>query len=74
MIPSTPYLIPESPPAEVLAELDEAARVLDGLRARAAALTLDMDPQARGLRIKLSEDGDVRRLRPRDLLDLLAGA
>ena len=50
---STPYLIPESPPAELLAELDAAARALDELLARAAQLTLGMDEQTRGLRIEL---------------------
>ena len=68
---SIPYLIPEVPPAEVLAELDAAARALDELSARAAQLTLGMDEHTRGLRIEV-QDGDVtRRLSPTQLFDLL---
>ena len=70
---SSQYEIPERPPAEVLAELDAAARVLDALGARAAELTFDMDEQTRGLRIDLAERGETRRLAPAQLLDLLAG-
>lgn len=62
--------LPSVPPAEVLAELDEAARVLDELRGRAAELTLGTDAESRALRIEL----DGRPLRPTQLLDLLAGA
>ena len=36
---SAPTAIPETPPADLLAELDAAARVLDMLRRRAAELT-----------------------------------
>ena len=57
---STPYLIPETPPAELLAELDAAARALDELSARAAQLTLGMDEHTRGLRIELDDGGDRR--------------
>jgi hypothetical protein len=70
---SSPYVIPELPPAEVLAELDAAARVLDSLTARAAELTFDMDELTRGLRIDLAECGETRHLAPAQLLDLLAG-
>ena len=66
-----PYVIPAAPPAELLAELDAAAAALDGMRERAAEIRLDMDEQARTLRIELHEDGDVRRLRATGLLDLL---
>jgi len=68
---STPYPIPDSPPAEMLAELDSAARALDELSARAAQLTLGMDEQTRSLRIELSDAGDVRRLTPTQLFGLL---
>ena len=51
---SAPSTIPETPPAELLAELDAAARALDELRSRAAELTLAMDDQARRLRIELT--------------------
>ncbi|HUH16015.1 MAG TPA: hypothetical protein VML35_09040 [Gaiellaceae bacterium] len=66
-----PYVIPDTPPAELLAELDEAARRVDELSARAVVLTLDMDEQARSLRIQVGENGDVRSLTPRQLFDLL---
>jgi hypothetical protein len=67
----SPYPIPEVPPAEVLAELDAAARALEELSARAARLSLDMDEQTRGLRIELDDAGDVRRLTPTQLFGLL---
>jgi hypothetical protein len=70
---STPYVIPPTPPAEVLAELDAAADALDELFARAAELTLAMDEQARRLRIELREDGGrTRELSPTELFGLLA--
>jgi len=69
---ATPYTIPETPPAEVIAELDAAAQALDELSARAAQLTLGMDEHTRGLRIEL-EDGDGSRLlSPTQLFDLLS--
>ncbi len=71
---SPPYLIPDQPPAEVLAELAAAAEALDRLTARAAQLTLAMDEQSRAVRIDLSQDGSRRRLSPTQLFDLLAGA
>jgi hypothetical protein len=71
---STRYEIPAVPPAELLAELDAAARALDELSARAAQLTLGMDDHTRGLRIDLDNGGEVQRLSPRQLFDLLAGA
>lgn len=66
-----PYVIHAAPPAELLAELDAAAAALDGMRARAAEIRLEMDEQARTVRIELHEHGDVRRLRATGLLDLL---
>ena len=68
---STPYVIPETPPAEVLAELDAAARTLDELSARAALLSLGMDEQTRRLRIELEDGGEPVRLSPTQLFDLL---
>jgi hypothetical protein len=70
---SSQYVIPDQPPAEVLAELDAAARVFDELTARAAELTLGMDEQTRSLRIDLNDGGTSRRLAPVQLLELLAG-
>jgi hypothetical protein len=71
---STPYVIPELPPAEVLAELDAAARALDELSARATQLTLVMDENTRGLRIELEAAGEPKSLSPTQLFDLLASA
>ena len=70
---SAPYSIPDTPPAEVLAELDAAARALDELTARAEQLTLAMDGQAQQVRIEHVVGGSRRRLRPSQLFDLLAG-
>jgi hypothetical protein len=70
---SHPYLIPETPPAELLAELDEATRVLDAMTARAEELTLGMDRQTRGLRIEHYDGETKRRLTPTQLFSLLAG-
>jgi hypothetical protein len=68
---STSYLIPDSPPAEALAELDAAAQALDTLLARAAQLTLGVDEQTRGLWIDLEDGDETRRLTPTQLFDLL---
>jgi hypothetical protein len=68
---SASYLIPDSPPAEALAELDAAARALDTLLARAAQLTLGLHEQTRGLRIDLEDGDETRRLTPTQLFDLL---
>ena len=65
------YSIPETPPAELLAELDVAAEALDELTARAAELTLAMDEESRRLRIELRSDGQLRRLTPTQLFELL---
>ena len=71
---STPYPIPDAPPAEVLAELDAAARVLDELSARAAQLTLGMDHQTGSLRIELDDGAGQTMLTPTQLFDLLGGS
>ena len=68
---SIPYLIPDVPPAEVLAELDAAARTLGELSARAAQLTLGMDEHTRGLRIEVQDGDSTHRLSPAQLFDLL---
>ena len=72
MIFSSPYVIPEVPPAEVLAELDAAAEALDELTARAAQLTLAMDEQSQRVQIELVQDGSRRRLSPTQLFKLLS--
>jgi hypothetical protein len=64
--------IPEQPPADLLAELDESARALDELTARRAELTLRIG--ADGLRIALTEGATQRSLSPTELFELLAGA
>ena len=65
------YSIPETPPAELLAELDADAEALDALTARAAELTLAMDEERHRLRIELRADGELRALTPTQLLELL---
>lgn len=74
MSATIPYVIPATPPKELLAELDAAARSLDDLTARAAQLTLEVDAETLAPRVELREGSGVRRLRPTELLDLLAGA
>jgi hypothetical protein len=68
---SAPYHIPDTAPAEVLAELDAAAQALDALTARAAQLTLAMEEQSRSVRIELVRGGTRRRLSPTQLFELL---
>jgi hypothetical protein len=65
------YSIPETPPAELLAELDAAAQALDALIASAGELTLAMDEETRRLRIELRCDGERRTLTPTQLFELL---
>ena len=67
------YLTPDRPPADLLAELDRAARALDALTARAAELTLGMDREAGGLAIQLRDRATQRRLSPTELFELLGG-
>jgi hypothetical protein len=69
----TPYVIPTTPPPEVIAELDAAAQALDELSARAVELTLAMDEEAHGLRIELNDDRGARALSPTELFALLTG-
>jgi hypothetical protein len=68
---TTPYVIPPTPPAELLAELDAAAAALDRLSARAVQLTLELDEQAHRLRIELRDDQGATALTPSQLLALL---
>ena len=63
--------IPETPPAELLAELDAAAEALDALTGRAAELSLAMDAESRSLRIELRADGELLALTPTQLFELL---
>jgi hypothetical protein len=70
---TTPYVIPTTPPTELLAELDAAATALDRLAARAAELTLEMDEQTRRLRIQLHDDRGARAVTPTELFALLRG-
>lgn len=70
----TAYVIPATPPAELLAELDAAARALDELTARAAELTLEMDVQGNRLGIELHDDRGARGLSPTELFALLTGS
>lgn len=65
------HTIPASPPADVLAELDAAARARAELEARGGRIALSLDDRAAGLRIALEERGSVRQLTPTQLFDLL---
>ena len=66
------YPMPSSPPDDVLAELDAAARALDELSLRAVELAVGMDEQAGGLRISLADEHGLRALTPTELFALLA--
>lgn len=68
------YPIPESPPAELLAELDAATLMLDAMTRRAEMLTLDMDRQTRGLRIEHYDGRSRHQLTPTQLFSLLTGS
>jgi hypothetical protein len=70
---AAPFLIPDQPPADLLAELDRAARVLDQLTARAVELTLGVERQTGGLRIELLGGAGPCRLTPTELFELLTG-
>jgi hypothetical protein len=70
---SSPYLIPDRPPADLLAELERASRTLDRLTARAVELTVGIERQTGGLRIELGDGGERRRLTPTELFHLLTG-
>ena len=65
------HAVPFSPPAEVLAELDAAARALDELSLRAVELAVGMDEQAGGLRISVADEHGTRVLTPTELFALL---
>jgi hypothetical protein len=67
----TPYVIPSTPPPELLAELDAATEALDRLAARAAELTFVMDEQARRLRVELRDSDGSTALTPSELFALL---
>jgi hypothetical protein len=66
------FVVPASPPDEVLADLDAAAFALDRLSRRAAELTLEMDAQTGAVRIELADDGCSRALTPSELFELLS--
>jgi len=66
------YVLSAAPPAEALAELDAAARALEGLAARGVSLTLRMDERAGTLLVELDEGEGARALTPTELFALLA--
>ena len=70
----TEYAIPVFPPADLLADLDAAARALDELSLRAAELTLEMDLQTGCLRIELDDEDGPRALAPSELFALLSSS
>ena len=69
---ATEYAIPAAPPAELLADLDAAALVLDELSHRAAELTLEIHAQTGVLRIELRDERSSRALTPSELFELLS--
>ena len=66
-----PQRIPDEPPPDALAELDVAARALDGLAQRSARLTLGVDEQTRTVKIELDEGAGATTLTPTQLFTLL---
>lgn len=70
-MPAWPTEIPDTPPPDVLHDLDTAAGVLAELDARGVEITLALEPA--GLRIRARADGPNRELMlsPTTLLDLL---
>ena len=70
-----PAGIPATPPAEVLAAMDEAARTLAELRSQQISLKFEVDDATRRVRVTVSDaDGRVLRQVPAsDLGSLLAG-
>jgi uncharacterized FlaG/YvyC family protein len=69
-----PYRIPASPPAEVLHELDAAARVVEDLAARNVALSFSVDDATKKVRIEVKDSGTgqtIRTIPATSLLDAL---
>jgi hypothetical protein len=66
------FVLPATPPPEALAELDAAARALEGLAARGARLSVRLDDPAGTLRVELDEGEGARALTPTELFGLLA--
>ncbi|HZO96362.1 MAG TPA: hypothetical protein VFB42_03225 [Gaiellaceae bacterium] len=64
--------VPATPPAEVLAALDGAARVHEELRARGLAVTFDVGPEG-DVVVRVVDDAGavVRELPPAEALDVL---
>ena len=63
--PQEPTTIPASPPAEVLHQVDEAARVLSELQSRHISLEFEVDDATRRVKVKvLDSDGNVLRRVP----------
>ena len=70
LVPPPP--VPMTPPQEVLAALDTAQRVLNGLDGRGETVRLSVEPDAVHAQLQHA-DGGVEELTHRRLLDLLAG-
>lgn len=69
-----PYRIPASPPAEVLHELDAAARVVEDLASREIALSFSVDQATNKVRIEVKDTGTgqtIRTIPATSLLDAL---
>jgi len=74
MSAESPHAIPHEPPPDALAELDAAARALDGLSRRSARLTLGVDEHTRTVRIELDEGAGATALTPTQLFALLGSS
>jgi uncharacterized FlaG/YvyC family protein len=68
------YRIPASPPAEVLHELDAAARVIEELASRDIALRFSVDEETKKVRIEVKDattGQTIRTIPATSLLDAL---
>jgi hypothetical protein len=77
VVGSTPAAeqVPDLPPAEVLAALDTAARVLSDLDRKQVSLHLDHDVSTGEVRVHVKSDatGAEHEILPQRLLNILAG-
>jgi uncharacterized FlaG/YvyC family protein len=73
--PQEPTTSPASPPAEVLREVDRAARVLSQLQSQQIDLEFEVDDTTRRVKVKILDgDGNVlRRLPATELHSVLQG-
>ncbi|HZQ82082.1 MAG TPA: hypothetical protein VFB25_08910 [Gaiellaceae bacterium] len=71
---STPYDVPDLPPAEVLDALDTAGRVLNELDRKQVSISLEHDPRTNAITARVSSaDGTKTQLSAGALLNVLSG-